>query len=388
MKIAQIIPTLDRSGAEKQLLLLCRELKKRGHEVHVAVLTRTGELESEFQKSGIPVTIIGKSLKIDPFSLVRLSRWLKKGQFEIVQSWLFAANSYTRAAAAIAFGRKGTDRPGIIATEMAVDLWKSGYHFRIDRKLADRCDFVVGNSDAVVAFYRDTVGIAAERLRRIYSGIERDEARKCTPEMKVVARHQLGLESDAGPVILFAGRLAEQKRVEDLLKAADILQHLYPKMKLIIAGDGPLRPALEAFCRNVELTDKVIFAGHCAEMQSLYGAADLVVLPSSYEGLPNVVMEAQLRAMPVVAAAAPGTIELVKNRQTGLTFPIGDSTELARLLQELIRNPELAERLGNSGHEMICRDFSVGQMTDNFERLFDEANRDRCVKTVKPDKKS
>ena len=378
MKIAQIIPTLDRSGAEKQLFLLCRELKKRGHELHLAVLTRTGELEAEFREAGIPVTIIGKPLKIDPFSLVRLARWLKHGQFEIVQSWLFAANSYTRAAAAIAFGRKRSDRPGLIATEMAVDLWKSGYHFSIDRKLADRCDFVVGNSDAVVAFYRDTVGIAAERLRMIYSGIEQDEGRKCTLETKLIARQQLKLANEEGPVILFAGRLAEQKRVEDLLKSADILQHLYPKMKVIIAGDGPLKSGLISFCRDVDLSDKVIFAGHCAEMQLLYAASDIVVLPSSYEGLPNVVMEAQLRAMPVVAAAAPGTVELVKDRETGLTYPIGDSTELARLLQELIRNPDLADSLGNSGQEMICRYFSVGQMADKFEQLFEETRKTIC----------
>ncbi|MFM7128791.1 MAG: glycosyltransferase family 4 protein, partial [bacterium] len=276
------------------------------------------------------------------------------------------------AASSIAFGYSSETGPGLIATEMAVDLWKSGYHFKIDRFLARCCDSVVGNSDAVVAFYRDRVRIPADKLRRVYSGIEMNEADEMTPEMKFVARNELKLNSDDGPVILFAGRLAEQKRVEDLLKAADILQHLYPKLKVIIAGEGPLKQQLIEFCRNVELGEKVKFVGHCANMQRLYSAADIVVLPSSYEGLPNVVMEAQLRALPVVAAAAPGTIELVKYRETGLTFPIGDSTELARLLQELITNPNLGESLGKAGREMIRHSFSVEQMTDHFEKLYFE----------------
>ena len=134
MKIAQIIPTLDRSGAEKQMLLLCRELKLRGHDVQVAALTRLGPLASEFESAGIPVHRIGKSLKVDPFALIRLGKWMREGDFDVVQSWIFAANSYSRAAARMVFGRNRT-RPCVIATEMAVDLWKSRWNFRVDQKL-------------------------------------------------------------------------------------------------------------------------------------------------------------------------------------------------------------------------------------------------------------
>ena len=370
MKIAQIIPTLDRSGAEKQLLLLCRELKRRGHEVQVAVLTRSGDLEAEFQTAGIPVTLIGKPLKVDPFALRRLARWLKNGGFDVVQSWLFAANSYTRVASRMAFGRNRGGKPRVFATEMAVDLWKSPWHYRIDRFLADWCDQVVGNSDAVVAFYEKTVGIRPEKLHRIYSGIEISESSAISSEMQSDARRKLGLNPENHPILLFAGRLAEQKRVEDLLKAADILQHLYPQLRVLIAGNGPLRSSLEEFCRCVELGQRVKFLGLRQDMETLYAASDIVVLPSSYEGLPNVVMEAQLRAMPVVAAAAPGSTELVRNRETGLTFPVGDSTELARLLEELITHPQLCRTLGESSRKMIAEEFPVERMTDLFEKLY------------------
>lgn len=369
LKIAQIIPTLDRSGAEKQMLLLCKALKARGHDVHVAALTRLGPLAADFEQAGIPVTLIGKPLKIDPFALRRLAAWLKNGQFDVVQSWIFAANSYARAAARLAFGRNRA-KPVVIATEMAVDLWKSPWHFKIDRKLAQWASAVVGNSKAVVEFYEKQVGLPPGKLHCIYSGIESTEATGPDESLKKIARQALQLAPEDGPVLLFAGRLAEQKRVLDLLKAVDILQHLHPRIRLFIAGDGPLKKELIAFAEAVDLKDKALFLGLRNDMAQLYNATDIVVLPSSYEGLPNVVMEAQLRGLPVVAAAAPGTTELVHHPQTGLTHPVGDSTELARLLDELIDNPEKARTLGQQGREMILKDFTVDQMADRFVGLY------------------
>lgn len=377
MKIAQIIPTLDRSGAEKQLLLLSRELKNRGHDVQVAVLTRTGPLEPEFHASGIPVTTIGKPLKVDPFALIRLKRWLKTNRFDVVQSWLFAGNAYTRAAARLAFANRKPGRPVVLATEMAVDLWKSPWHFRIDRGLQSWCDTVVGNSQAVVDFYRDTVGIAPNRISMIHSGIDPDEARPVDEAARSHARQSLGIAAAEGPVLLFAGRLAEQKRVIDLLKAVDILQHLYPKIRVLIAGDGPLRRELEDFARDVDLGDKAKFLGLREDMPTLFAAADVVVLPSNYEGLPNLLLEAQLRAIPVVASAAPGTVELVEHEVTGLRFPVGDSTEFARQLERLLSDPDLGRKLGAAGRSMILEKFTVRHMTDRFEALYNDLKQRR-----------
>lgn len=370
LKIAQIIPTLDRSGAEKQMLLLCRALKSRGHEVRVAALTRLGPLESEYRAAGIEVELIGKSLKVDPFALRRLARWLRDGEFDVVQSWIFAANSYARAAARLAFGRNRR-KPVVIATEMAVDLWKSRWHFKVDRKLAGWCDAVVGNSHAVVDFYRDKAGVNSSKLHCVYSGIDASEAGLIDEGTRSRTRRELQLLPEDGPVILFAGRLAEQKRVLDLLKAVDILQHLYLRIRVLVAGEGPLKSDLMKFAGAVELNERVLFLGLRQDMDRLYAASDMVVLPSSYEGLPNVVMEAQLRGLPVIAAAAPGTIELVHHQKTGLTYPVGDSTELARLIEEFISEPEKAEKLGAQGREMILNDFSVARMADRFEDLYE-----------------
>ena len=130
LNVLQLIPTLDRSGAEKQMVLLAKGLPRDRFRVEVATLTRMGPLEVELTAAGIPVTAIGKRLKVDPFALARLTRLLKSRKFDVVQTWIFAANTYGRVAARLA------GVPVVVVAEMAVDLWKGRYERFVDKRLA------------------------------------------------------------------------------------------------------------------------------------------------------------------------------------------------------------------------------------------------------------
>src|SRR5262249_16629573 len=270
LKVLQLIPTLDRSGAEKQMVMLARGLPRDRFRVEVAALTRSGPLEAELREAGIPVTVIGKPLKVDPFALARLARFLKAGAFDVVQTWIFAANAYGRVAARLA------KVPVVVVAEMAVDLWKGRGERRVDRKLATWCDRVVGNSHALVHFYRN-LAIPEDRLAMIYSGVENDEP----PAIDSAAvRAEFGFPPDA-PMALFAGRLAEQKRVDDLLKALDLVQHVQPDVRALIAGDGPLRGRLEETALAYRLDGRVRFLGHREDVPRPLAAAATPVLPRS-----------------------------------------------------------------------------------------------------------
>src|SRR5262249_15642563 len=130
LKVLQLIPTLDRSGAEKQMVLLAKGLPRDRFQVEVAALSRLGPLEAELREAGIPITAIGKRLKVDPFALVTLSRFLKARAFDVVQTWIFAGNTYGRVASWLA------RVPVVVVAEMAVDLWKGRADRTIDRMLS------------------------------------------------------------------------------------------------------------------------------------------------------------------------------------------------------------------------------------------------------------
>ncbi len=371
LKVLQLIPTLDRSGAEKQMVLLAKGLPRDRFRVEVAALTRLGPLAGELERVGIPVASIGKRLKVDPPAMLRLARFLRAGRFDVIQTWIYAADTYGRVAAR----RAGV--PVVVTAEMAVDLWKGRTELAVDRFLARWTDRVVGNSVAVVAFYRKA-GIPAGKLAMIPSGIGDEEP----PDVDgAEVRSGLGLPADA-PLALFVGRLADQKGVEYLISALDVLQHVRPNLRTLIVGDGPLRTRLEATARAFRLVDsgRARFLGHRDDVPRLLAASDLLVLPSLYEGLPNVVLEAMRSRKPVVATAAAGTTEVVEDGVTGLLVPLRDPPALARAIREVIDDPDRARRMGEAGRARVEAEFGVGRMVERFAALYEGLAREKGVR--------
>jgi glycosyltransferase involved in cell wall biosynthesis len=351
------------------MVLLATGLPRDRFRVEVAALTRLGPFEAELKAAGIPVTAFGKHSKLDPLVLYHLTRFLKARSFDVVQTWLFAANAYGRVACRIA------RVPVVIIAEMAVDLWKGQIERSVDRQLASWCDRLVGNSNAVVEFYRQ-IGVPDHQLAMIYSGIPDLDPPLVDPS---VIRRSLGFATNA-PLILFAGRLVPQKRVDDLLKAIDLLQHVQPDVRTIIAGDGPLRDQLEETARAYDLNGRVRFVGHRDDLSHLLAAVDVVVLPSAYEGLPNLVLEAMRFRKPVVATAAPGTTETVVDRETGFLVPIGNAHLLARAIRDLLRDPALARRFGDAGRARVESLFRADAMITQFAELYEDLARSKGIR--------
>jgi glycosyltransferase involved in cell wall biosynthesis len=369
LKVLHVIPTLDRSGAEKQMVLLALGLPRDRFRVEVAALTRLGPFEADLRAADIPVTLFGKRHKADLLTFARLARLIKERHFDVVQTWIFAANVYGRLAAR----RAGV--PVVITAEMAVDLWKSRVQLAIDHWLARWTDCVVGNSKAVVEFYHTRAGIATDRLAMIPSGIDEEEPPSLDPE-EVCREFNL---PPSAPLALFVGRLAQQKGVEDLLAALDLLQHVLPELRTLIVGAGPLRERLEDRAAAFQLGPFVRFLGHRDDVPRLLASADLLVLPSLYEGLPNVVLEAMRFRKPVVATAAPGTTEVVVDGQTGLLVPLRNPPALARAIRKVVEDRELARRLGEAGRVRVDAEFRVETMVERFGALYERLAREKLT---------
>jgi glycosyltransferase involved in cell wall biosynthesis len=355
-----MIPTLDRGGAEKQLTLLATGLKARGWDVHVCCLTRGGPRQQQLDEAGVPVTIIGKPWKIDPLAYLRLKRFIAQLKPDLVHTWLFAANSYGRAAAS-ACGVKH-----VLAGERCVDPWKRSYELAIDRMLARRTERIVTNSSGVVDFYAQH-GLPNDKFVVIPNGIASTPADNGTDRAALLAELKLPPHAK---LVGAVGRLWPQKRYKDLLWSLDLLRCFYDNLHFLIIGEGPQRWRLERYARQLTNDAQVHFLGERNDVPRILPHLDCFWIGSGYEGQSNSVMEAMLAGVPVVATDIPGNRDLVVHGETGYLVPVGDRAAIASRTRHLIENPEVGKQMGAAGRERILREFTVDKMIERHEELY------------------
>jgi len=359
IRVALVIPTLDRGGAEKQFCLLACGLRQRGFDVDVVLLTHDGPLRETLDAAGVPVTLIGKRFKADPTAYFRLRRWLSRWRGDVVHSWLFAANAYARAAA------RSVGTPVVLGSERCVDLWKTSAHFAIDSWLAARTDGITTNSPGVRDFYAGH-GIPASQFHVIPNGIP---SRSATMISRAEACNRLEVDPRRY-LILAVGRLWPQKRYRDLIWAAELLGTTRGDSTLVIIGDGPQNAELLRHRDAVSTPDHVRFAGHRADVAELLPHADLFWNASEYEGQSNAIIEAMQAGICVVASDIPGNRDLVTDGETGKLVPVGDRAAFARVSNLLFDAGDDRRRMGEAASERIASDFTVGQMVTAHIALY------------------
>ena len=178
--------------------------------------------------------------------------------------------------------------------------------------------------------------------------------------------------------VLFVGRFHRQKNLPFFLQQFARLHAATPGgWRLALVGDGEERPALEVWVRRLGLEHITAWHGWQKDktrLLDLYQESDVVVNPSVYEGMPNVVLEAMACALPVVASAVPGNNSLVRPGETGFLFPLGDGDALCAALQKIRDKPDLARALGESGRRRVEQDFSWEYVARCYLDLFNSEN--------------
>jgi glycosyltransferase involved in cell wall biosynthesis len=237
----------------------------------------------------------------------------------------------------------------------------------IDRYLARRSARIVVNSSGVREFYI-AHGVPPEKFTVIPNGI--GPAPPSSVGREELLR-ELGLPV-AARLVGAIGRLWPQKRVKDLIWAADLLKVIRDDVHLLVIGDGPQRSRLERFCSQVQIDDKVHFLGHRADVPRLLPHFDVLWLASAYEGLPNVVMEAMAAGVPPVASDISGNRDLIQHGESGYLVPLGDRAGFARWTQKLFDDPPLAAQLGQAAQRRMQTEFTIERMVERHAALYRE----------------
>ena len=221
-------------------------------------------------------------------------------------------------------------------------------------------------SHGVLRFSREVGGLDSRRLTVIPNGIDPGPFDRAT----AVLRGDLGIPEQAH-LALAIGRLDVQKGLADLLAAAERVIAQCPSWHLALAGDGPCRAwLLEQVNAQPLLEGRIHWLGPRDDVPGLLKAADVLVLASLWEGMPNVVLEAMAASRPVVATAVEGTEELVIPGQTGWLVQPRDPEMLSTALLAAAHAPDLCRTFGLEGRTRVEKEFCLGRTVSAYERLW------------------
>jgi glycosyltransferase involved in cell wall biosynthesis len=362
LRVCLVIGQLGLGGTEKQVVLLAEGLRQRGVDVCVAVLTGDGPRGDALRAAGVPVVHLGlrpsPGWRVVPqfvAVLGRLTRHLRRFRPDVVHAFLF--HSYVLGAPAARLAGV----PAVIAGRRSLDDFTRGrpLALAVERIATALTQRLVANADAVAVRVRSTERVPDRKLSVIYNGL---------PPAAFEPAEAAELDTPH-PVVLCVANLHSYKGHADLLAAAALLGDRGRPCTLALAGEGPQRVALRHLAGRLGIDVRLL--GARTDVDRLLARADVVVLPSTTEGMSNAVMEAMAAGRPVVATAVGGTPELLAAGRGVLVAP-GDPRALADALDEVLGDPAHAARLGRAAREWSRAHLSADTMVHRHLALYDE----------------
>jgi glycosyltransferase involved in cell wall biosynthesis len=280
-------------------------------------------------------------------------------------------------------GRIAARRAGIpivgVSRGWTAENWKVRQYERLDRFHLRFLDHVVAVSDAQLA------KVLSAGVPRIRTQVIRNSARLAAFESNTATDAE-GLRSifpiPPKRIVLSAGRLSPEKGFGLLVDAADRVLRTHPDAGFVHFGDGIERPAIEAAIQTRNLTGRFVLAGFTDRLDALMPAADLVVLPSYTEGMPNVLLEAAAAGVASVATRVGGSPEVIADGETGLLVPPGDSAAIAQAIEELLTDDPRRAALGRAARDRMQAQYSFAAQAAAYASLFASlvtvSEPDRC----------
>ena len=230
-------------------------------------------------------------------------------------------------------------------------------------------DAVIAVSRAVKVSMIDT-GFPADMIKTIHNGIDLKGYDEVAPTLRV----KYNISKDES-IIGTVARLVPEKGCEYGIKAMPHILKEFPDTRLIIVGDGPLRPTLEELCRELGVADRIMFLGYRKDVEGLVADFDIFMMPSLTEGLSLALLEVMALGKPSVATEVGGTPEVIRSGTNGLLVPSKDERALARAVGDLLSSEIQAQKMGMMAKETVAKGFTAKLMADKTMDVYDEILR-------------
>ena len=366
MKIVFIIPSLAFGGAQRVLLHLINSLNKNKYSICLVLFQDILDYKGELHFSGEIVYLDKKSrwgfLKL----IFKLRKTLKTYQPDTVLSFLHYTNIVTMIASLYAKRKFKLILCERSYTPKYLAKIRLGYLRRWLIKFTYRkADKILTVSKSIARVLEEDFNIKSEKIKTIYNPIMLNEIKdKCQKEIK----HPF-FEDERAKIIICVGRLAEQKRLDILLRAFSFVRKRDNSVYLIIVGDGELRKELENLSSELRVNKWTDFVGFQSNPYAWIHKADIFVLSSDFEGFPNVILESMACGTPVISTDCPsGPNEIIVNGQSGILVPTEDEKALAEAILKLLRNETLRRTLSEEAKRRV-ETFRIEKILPQYEEV-------------------
>jgi len=366
LRVLHLVSTFAVKTDTKWLYQLLKRLPRDRLASSIACMYGGGEMRAAFEQAGFATFDLQAARSLDPLGLWRLLRLIRRVRPHIVHTHLLRADLYGGLAARLA------GVPIVLTTQYALYPYSRVTQRACDNLLDRMCRSLASHALAVCEAVRQDLivrlGWPAERVHTIRTGLD-FSAWRPDPQARQTLREQWAVPKD-GIVIMTVARLSREKGLDVLVDAAARVRTQCPQARFVLVGSGPLEQSLARQIRDRGLEETVRLAGFHTDVASVLSAADVFVLPSYSEGMPNAVLEAFAAGLPVVASAVGGLVEAVDHERTGLLVPAGDAAALAEAVSRLIQDPSLARTLAQAGVAVARERFSIDKVAAEYAALY------------------
>jgi glycosyltransferase involved in cell wall biosynthesis len=362
-RVLHVIDSLHLGGAQEVVLNLatCGSPRFR-HEV--ATMHGHGIYWDRLRNAGVKVHSLSPH-KLLPFYIASIPWRLLADRPDILHCHLIPSNILAKPLGAllgvpVIINHDHTNDPHRIDNKILLALDKSTNRFahHIIAVAAACRDFLTTHES--IPLEKISLVPNAIDLRRFSHGeASRDDARA-----------QLGLPAGSR-IVAGVGRLNPQKNFALFLDIAEQLAPRFPDLHFLLAGDGPEEQMLREKASALGIANRVTFSGYVADTRLVYLAADVLLMPSRYEGLPMTLLEAMAMGLPVVASKLDGIAEVIGDGAEGFLVPSDDAALFVERTAALIADAELSSRISKNARAKIEASFSVERMTSAVEDIYD-----------------
>lgn len=361
MRILQISSAASFGGGERYVADLTNTLHQRGHDLYAAVRPRSPLIDQlDIQSEKIKTLPLRNALDVQ--SAHELTHFVRRHEIEVVHAHM--ARDYSLAAYA---ARRNRGTKFIVTRHVLFSL------NRFHRQTLARAHRVIAVSNAVARELRNSRITNDDRIAVVHNGIDVERFALTTFDRAEFLR-TLGLPAEC-LLVGSIGELRTLKRHDDFIRAAALIAPQFPQTHFVLAGidtspNGDVRKQLDQLVSELNLADRFHFLGWLDEAEKLLRAMDVFVSASETESFGLAIAEAMAAGCAVVATETEGAREVVDDRTTGLSVPIGDVEQIAEAIARLLTDEHRRMALGQRAKAAVAEKFSLQRMVDEIEAIY------------------